>query len=439
MSRRAQWRLSRGGAVASALALALGGTTLAVAPVEAAPAMDMPSAVPAAFTPGVNNGQILSMTQVENTMVVAGSFTSVSPANSSTTMTRNRVFAFDATTGAISSGFAPVVNGNVETVLPGPTAGTVYIGGNFTSVNGGAVNRLALLNLSTGSRVTTFNVGAGFNAPVEDLEIQGGRLFVGGLFAKAAGQNRTGLATMNPTTGALDSYVNITFAQQHNNSGEGRTERVGVLSFDISPDGSQMVAVGNFRTAGGLPRVQIAKITLGATSASVDTTFNTTGYEPLCYSFAYDSTVRQTSYDPTGSYFVVTATGGGNNSLCDTTTRWEANATGTDVQPTWAAFAGGDSIMGLAVTEKAVYIGGHQRWMNNPDGNDSPGPGAVPRSGIAALDPANGLALSWNPGRNPRGEGVFALVPTATGLWVGSDTDYIAGQYRAKLAFMPSG
>jgi hypothetical protein len=63
----------------------------------------------------------------------------------------------------------------------------------------------------------------------------------------------------------------------------------------------------------------------------------------------------------------------------------------------------------------------------------------VPRSGIAALDPANGLALSWNPGRNPRGEGVFALVPTATGLWVGSDTDYIAGQYRAKLAFMPSG
>ena len=74
MSRRAQWRLSRGGAVASALALALGGTTLAVAPAEAAPAMDMPSAVPAAFTPGVNNGQILSMTQVGNTMVVAGSF-----------------------------------------------------------------------------------------------------------------------------------------------------------------------------------------------------------------------------------------------------------------------------------------------------------------------------------------------------------------------------
>ena len=298
MSRRAQWRLSRGGAVASALALALGGTPLAVAPVEAAPAMDMPSVVPAAFTPGVNNGQILSMTQVGNTMVVAGSFTSVSPANSSTTMTRNRVFAFDATTGAISSGFAPVVNGNVEAVLPGPTAGTVYIGGNFTSVNGGAVNRLALLDLSTGSRVTTFNVGAGFNAPVEDLEIHGGRLFVGGLFAKAAGQNRTGLATMNPTTGALDNYVNITFAERHNNSGEGRTERVGVLSFDISPDGSQMVAVGNFRTAGGLPRVQIAKITLGATSASVDTTFNTTGYEPLCYSFAYDSTVRQTSYDP---------------------------------------------------------------------------------------------------------------------------------------------
>ena len=439
MKPRGDWRPSRRGAMAVAVGMALGGSAIAAAPAQGAPPMDMPSTVPAAFTPGANNGQILSTTQVGNTMVVSGSFTSVSPANSSTTMTRNRVFAFDASTGAISSGFAPVVNGNVETVLPGPVANTVYIGGNFTSVNGTAVNRLALLSLTNGARVTGFNVGTGFNAPVEDLEISGGRLFVGGFFNKAQGQTRTGLATLNPTTGALDGYLNIALAGTHNNSGSGRVERTGVLNFDVSPDGSQMVAIGNFRTAGGLPRVQITKISLGAGAASVDPSFNTTGYEPLCYSFAYDTTVRQTSYDPTGAYFVVTATGGGNGTLCDTTTRWETSATGSDVQPSWIAYAGGDSIMGLAVTDKAIFIGGHQRWMNNRLGNDAPGPGAVPRPGLAALDPVTGVPLAWNPGRNPRGAGAYSLFATDAGIWVGSDTEWIGNrQYRRKrIAFFP--
>jgi hypothetical protein len=82
------------------------------------------------------------------------------------------------------------------------------------------------------------------------------------------------------------------------------------------------------------------------------------------------------------------------------------------------------------------------RWMNNPWGQGTgrdaqPGPGAVPRSGIAALDPASGLPLSWDPGREPRGQGAFALVADGDGLWVGSDTEYLGGQHRPRLAFLP--
>ena len=141
---------------------------------------------------------------------------------------------------------------------------------------------------------------------------------------------------------------------------------------------------------------------------------------------------------PDGSYFVIATTGAYRaDSLCDTASRWELGRTGSGQQPTWVDDTGGDTLYSVAITGPAVYVGGHQRWLNHALRSGSAGPGAVAREGIAALDPRNGLPLLWNPGRD-RGVGVFALVSTPEGLWIGSDTDRIGRyEYHGKLAFMP--
>jgi hypothetical protein len=134
----------------------------------------------------------------------------------------------------------------------------------------------------------------------------------------------------------------------------------------------------------------------------------------------------------------VTTTGGAGDlvKLCDTQARWESALLGGDRQPTWVNITGGDTSYAVEITNTVVYVGGHFRWANNPFGKDSAGQGAVERSGIAALDPSNGLPLDWNPGRT-RSVGVFDMLATSEGLWIGSDTDEVGGEFHQKFAMFP--
>jgi hypothetical protein len=121
--------------------------------------------------------------------------------------------------------------------------------------------------------------------------------------------------------------------------------------------------------------------------------------------------------------------------LCDATARFETSISAPS-RPTWINYTGGDTLHSTAVTGSVVYIQGHQRWVDNPDGRDFAADGAQYRPGIAALDPSTGKAFAWNPTKT-RGLGGKDLLAPSAGLWVASDGARFKGEYRDNIAFCP--
>ena len=402
------------------------------------------SANPADNTPHVMNGSVNAITQVGNRIIAAGTFTSVSPSSTfkdkSDDVTRNRIFAFDATTGVIDPTFNPNLGGAANSLT---TDGTyIYVGGSFSSVGGNtAIKRVVKLTAS-GAVVSAFVAVP--NAAVNEVVVRGPRVYIGGAFVSVKvgklTSARGALAALDSTTGAVLAGVNVPFAGIYDSSTANSGGTTNITRFDVSADGSRLAAIGNFATVGGLPRVQLAVLDTSGATATV-APWATDRFDRAHNSCAgvFDTFTRDIDFSPDGSYFAVSATGAfaggaGSGTMCDSVSRWEIASTGND--PTWADYTGGDTTYGVAIAGEVIYVGGHMRWQNNSFQGDQAGPGAVPREGIAALDPVNGLPLSWNPGRT-RGVGAQAMFATSQGLWVGSDTTQIGKETHGRIALMP--
>jgi hypothetical protein len=412
----------------AAVMLVLVATTTGASPAAADLAQTaVVSTNPVDFTPHVLDGTVWTLALVGDTVVVGGSFTKVADSTRKQTYYRKNIFAYGLSDGAVRS-FAPVVDGAVYALTAGAGA-SVYAGGAFKTVNGTAQRGLARLSLADSARVAGF--GASINwGDVRALDVSGNRLYAAGTFSAINSTNRVALARMNPVTGAVDTGFDPRL------SAPGLT-RPRVEHFDISPDGTKLIAIGALLKSGSANRTQIAMFDVSGADASL-TSWYTDAYEPECMK-GFDTYLRQVKFAPDGRYFVVAATGRASSStkLCDSAARFEVAGAGRH-DPTWVQRTGGDSLYAVAVTGAAIYIGGHQRYLDNPYGSDTkgPGPGAVSRVGIGAVSPVTGRALSWNPTR-ARGVGVRAFLVTANGLTVGSDTDQLGKEYHGRIGMFP--
>jgi len=345
---------------------------------------------------------------------------------------RRNAFSFDERTGAVTS-WNPRVDGIVDSIALGPRCRTAYLGGKFDSVGGREVHNLAAVGAHTGALRRHF--GHTTDGEVETLAlVQGGQhLLVGGAFGVINGTSRARFASVDPATGKVDGYVRLGVAGLL----PGSSGRRMVYNQQVSPSGDRLLIEGNFTRVGGQRRWQMAELNLGPTSVTLNSWRN---YR-LNHTQCADDMVfyaRSAAFSPDEQTIYLATTGfDGSSPFCDAVTAF-SNTSPASIE--WINKTGGDSLYSVAASATDVYIGGHERWADNPQGLNSCGPGCVPRPGIGDIDPSTGRATSWNPTRD-RGRGADDLLITRAGLWVASDTYFdsvlCAGKYHPGICFFP--
>ena len=192
------------------LAAGVGPGALRTPPARAdtAPPAGLPATVSADALPTWQiNGVVWSQVTVGNTVYATGSFTKARPpgvaAGSTQEVAAANVFAFDIRTGARVASFDHALDAQGMSLAASPDGSRVYLGGDFTHVDGHPRSHIAAFDTATNALVTTF--APAVNARVRAMAVTGSTVYVGGSFSSVAGQPRTRLAAVTPT-GALTSW-----------------------------------------------------------------------------------------------------------------------------------------------------------------------------------------------------------------------------------------
>ncbi|MCU1431250.1 MAG: hypothetical protein JWP95_355, partial [Actinotalea sp.] len=253
----------------AATVAALSLVSVAIAPAavaDTAPASPgLPTTVTTDPLPTVQiNGVVWNQQIVGGTVYVAGNFTSARPAGSPAgtgEVPRTHLLAYDLATGVLVPGFAPVLNGQVKDLAVSPDQRTLYVGGQFTTVDGANRYRAAAFDVATGTLVAGFRPT--INATVNAISATSTTVFLGGNFTTVNGQTRTNAAAVTVDTGATTPFA-VSLVDGT------------VNALTIAPDGASVVIGGSFTSANGStnPGYGLARLD-ASTGASLPLPVNT--------------------------------------------------------------------------------------------------------------------------------------------------------------------
>ena len=156
---------------------------------------------------GFNNSVKAICVDSNDNVYVGGDFTSFSGSSCGRMIKLNINGQID-TSFNIGSGFDDTVN-SIEI----DDSGDLYVGGAFRNFTGSAANRIIKLK-PDGSKDTSFNIGTGFNAEVNDIKIDyDGNIWVGGAFRQYNGDGNIQYLTKlykngSPYPGFINNKLN---------------------------------------------------------------------------------------------------------------------------------------------------------------------------------------------------------------------------------------
>ncbi|TCC51353.1 laminin G [Kribbella capetownensis] len=227
-----RWLLTRLGLVG---ALVAGALVVVFAP----PAQSIEASLSAVASPTwQTNGSVQGITVAAGKAYAGGRFTSVRPpgaAAGSGEVAQAYLAAFDENTGALVTAFNPVLNGQVYAVAASADGSRIFVGGDFTTVNGVTRNRIAAFDTATGALVTTWKPSVSYR--VKTIAVHGNTVYFGGSFGLVNNLTRNRLAAVSADAGTL-----LPFAPSVNGD---------VYAVDSAADGSKVYAGGQFSAVNG--------------------------------------------------------------------------------------------------------------------------------------------------------------------------------------------
>ncbi|GAB4110522.1 MAG: hypothetical protein OHK0050_05920 [Roseiflexaceae bacterium] len=329
------------------------------------------------------------MAVLEGVVYLSGSFTSIG----SPGVTRRYLAAIDGQTGAVLP-WNPNPNDIVRTITVDQDR--VYVGGDFTDMNGVPQSRLAALDPDSG--LVDLSWSAAVDGRVDSISVFAERIYVGGWFHQANSTARPYLAAFQRTTGDLlawaptvnDSvsvvvatsqgvYVggNFSNAPAYLAAFDPQTgnllpfdARINALVFDVEVNDQFVLAIGAFRGVNIVERSYLAAVDR-STGMITD------------WEIPFDNSVNELALQ--GSTLYMT----GQFTSVDGVPRNRAAALdlNTSTITAWNPQPNG-RVIKLLPDGDIIYLGGEFTTLNDPP---------VSHRYLAAVDANDGVVVDWDP------------------------------------------
>ncbi|MBI3540870.1 MAG: hypothetical protein HY073_01855 [Deltaproteobacteria bacterium] len=435
--------------------LVIGLIFLAVSPVFAYPQA-------ALRTADMTNGTVNAMVQDSyGNTYIGGNFTAVGPYTGS--------FApLDTTTGKLSGNF-PKVNGTVYAIIPDGNNGW-YIGGQFTSI--GNYDRVNIAHISESGEVDgDFRVRDAsnnpFNASIMALSLNGGKLYVGGMFTNFSdgNNNHSYFVAIDTTTGGVATGWTAFSASPVTSvkaiAIDGNTVYVGGgFQTSYTPAGGSVTTLYNLialqadtgRVVNAQPGPLVSTSMVNALVVVTDSAGvkkllvggnQINGANPLAAFLITNNAsngTRDTGFAPnslSGPIFAILPVG--NNLYTATATNGvlKLNALDGSAVAGWTAIVPNGSVNSIATDNNSmVYIAGVFTLANQA------APLTSTRAGLAALNADGTLSSSWMPVLFTQTSGtqnsVFTIASSGSNLHIGGSFVSAGGQWHKSLAKLDS-